>query len=962
MVVRPEPLNRLLGQCSRLRSLRTVLILPFVVQIVVAVGLTGLVAFQKGKATVKILAHQYGDEICTRIHRELQASLDLPYQINAATADAIQLGLLDFDNPDQLERYFWQQLHRYPSVSYIFAGNEAGGILGVGRTADNGAESATSHYWSYESTSLGGDRFQRGLYYSYDADATGTRSPQPDSIDVGYDATRRPWYTVAKTMQAPTWSDVYLYFVENALGISASHPIYNANGLFQGVLAADLRLDQLNTFLNSLEIGNSGDAFIVERNGLLVASSTTESPFRLINKGTTQGRLSALESSQPLIALSTQALIDQFDSLANVPLPHEDDPNNSLFDSEVMVAGQRYFMHALPFNHGQRLDWLIVVLIPEADFTAEVRATARRIIATGTGALAIALLFGIWFLRWVTHPLQRMSRASQAIASGDFSQRLHLNRHDEIGILAQSFNQMADQLEDSFTSLQDQVRERTLHLEEAIQEAKAANKAKSRFLANMSHELRTPLNGILGYAQVLQRDRNLPTHHQHGLRIIHQCGVHLLTLINDVLDLSKIEAQKMEVNPQPLVLRDFLDAIADLFRLRADHKGITFHYHPAPTIPTVISVDGQKLRQILINLLNNAIKFTHHGHVSFTITPVERTKNEERGTRKEEVPHLLSLHFQVTDTGPGIPPEQQEAIFQPFFQINQSSTSNGTGLGLAISHQLVNLMGSTLHLDSTVGQGSQFWFDLTVPTTVDSPPLSTAPGSFPTDGIIGVEGPPRCVLVIDDITENRAFVVDLLSAIGFMVAEADNGETGLAQVQALQPDVILVDLVMPVMDGFTVVRTLRHDPAWANFRDIPIIATSASALQERESQQHSIGYNHFLLKPIDTDHLLRLLQTLLQLSWQYAGETSLDTGHPESSLSTAAAPTQPVQSITPPPPPILEKLWQCAQIGDISGILNVLQQVEEPELEPFITELRQLTSQFQIKKIKAFLSPFLTHD
>ena len=966
-----------LKRCIGQRSLRTLLIIPFIIQVVAAVGLTGWIAFRKGRQTIHILAQHYGSEIGQRIQTELRTTLELTHKINAANVDAIALGALSFDDPDEIERHLWRQLHRYPSVSHIYVGNAQGGVRGVGRTW--GAGNGGYEYRSYETIDNDGNDFRAGAFHLYRTDDQGIQDPIIDDVYVGYDARNRPWYEVAVQEQAPAWSDIYLYFGERFLGIAASHPVYDADEKLQGVFVTDLELGQLNEFLGELTIGGSGEAFIMERDGTLVASSTDEPPFRLTSTETrTQERLLAIHSNETLIAESTQTLIQCFGSLDQVPDDEEDltvGISESPEDCETVsdrpsqhffleVEDQRYFGHVQPFQHSQGLNWLIVVVLPESDFMAELYVARNRAIAICGTALGMAIPFGIVFLRWVTRPLKRLSEASQAIADGDFSQRLYLNRCDEVGVLSRSFDRMADQVQDSVNSLQAQVAERTVHLEAARKEAEDANRAKSQFLANMSHELRTPLNGILGYAQVLQRDRHLDPKYQRGLQVIQDCGVHLLNLINEVLDLSKIEAQRMELQPRPFAFRPFLDAIADLFRLRAEQKGIAFYYMPHPDLPLGIQADDQKLRQVLINLLGNAIKFTDHGSVTLRITPAPLSTLASAPT----------LQFHIEDTGPGIAPEDQQAIFQPFRQVGEQRIQEGTGLGLSISYQLVSLMGGQLALDSVVGQGSCFRFEL---------PLSIVPEAslheqteqigtrrVSSDRIIGVEGPSRRVLVIDDIAENRAFVMDLLATIGFEVFEAEHGQSGLDNLLIVQPDVILMDLIMPVMDGFTTAKAIRHDPQWQAFHDVAIIAMSASTLHQGKAQSLAAGCDAFLLKPINTDELLHLLETVLHLEWRYSSDRP-DISEPVSLERSAAIAAGTTQSLPPsnqtndvvaPPEAILETLWQSAQIGDISGILDILDQLTDPAFVPFVRELRQLATDFRVKALQEFLAAFRSNE
>lgn len=499
-----------------------------------------------------------------------------------------------------------------------------------------------------------------------------------------------------------------------------------------------------------------------------------------------------------------------------------------------------------------------------------------------------------------------------------------------------------EQLEDYSKTLEVKVEERTMQLRQEVCDrqraeeiAQSANRAKSEFLANMSHELRTPLNGILGYTQICQKDRSLSEQQKNRIAIIHQCGEHLLTLINDVLDLSKIEARKMELYPREFYFNDFLESIVEICKIKAEQKGISLIYQPLSSLPKVIWADDKRLRQVLLNLLGNAIKFTETGTIAFKVSY-----------------HEQKLHFQVEDSGIGIAAAHLDEIFQPFQQVGENSRKpEGTGLGLAISSQLVEMMGGTLQVKSTLGVGSTFWFDLDVSATDSLADTSTALKRT----IIGVKGDRRKVLIVDDKVTNRSVLVNLLEPIGFDVLEAVDGEDGLNQAQAFQPDVILMDLVMPNLDGFETTRRLRAIPA---LKDIIVIAISASVFEFDQQQSLKVGCNNFLPKPIREDDLLQMLQKHLKLEWIYEndseiGEPSKEGDKQESSRITSS--TSPGFSI--PPAEEIAIFWDLAMRGDIRAIAKRATQLEELDRQwsPFATHLRQLAKGFKARQILEFL-------
>ncbi len=395
-----------------------------------------------------------------------------------------------------------------------------------------------------------------------------------------------------------------------------------------------------------------------------------------------------------------------------------------------------------------------------------------------------------------------------------------------------------------------QLAESQQSLQQAKELAEAANRAKSAFLASMSHELRTPLNSVLGYAQIVRRSPNLDAGARRGLETIQRSGDHLLHLINEVLDLARVEAGRIELRPEPFSLPVFAREIDDLFAVRATEKALRFHGPDLANVPEFVIGDAGRLRQVLVNLLGNAFKFTERGEVSWSI----RAAAEGR------------VRFEVSDTGPGIAPEEQTQIFEAFYQSSSTGATarQGTGLGLAISAQLTQLMGGELRLESRVGEGSRFSFDAALPiaAALETNPPATTPQAL----IIGYNGRRRRILIVDDEKINRAILLEMLAPLDFISEEAENAAQARAVVGRQAPDLVLLDLRMPGDDGFTLAREWRANGALLGAK---VLALSASVLPEQQASAINAGCDAFMAKPFREEHLLRTIGSLLGLEWIY---------------------------------------------------------------------------------------------
>ncbi|MEM9771196.1 MAG: response regulator [Cyanobacteria bacterium P01_D01_bin.73] len=900
---------------SKRLPLRTVLVVPFALEIFVAVGLTGYLSYRNGQEAVEDLATQLQKEVVFRIEERLDNYLSAPKIINRINADSVRLGQLAPEDTPALERHFIDQIRLFSSATYIYFGSSDGKFIGVGRNNDGSLNLGVA----------GQNGSEDDNFYTYQLDGNGDRTDDVSAVP-DYNLLLRPWYVGAVNARQSAWGDIYIWAAPYAnLALPAVLPIYRQRPNSQGnsaekdllgVFAVDMSLLDISTFLQSLDVGKTGQTFIVDYTGQLVASSTDEPPF-----GDVEGkpvRLAAGQSNNPLVSKTATHILGQLGSFGRL---------DSSFQTTVWLDGEKQLIQVTPFRLSGGLNWAIVVVIPERDFMARIHANTRTTIALCVLALAVSTGIGILTARWIVAPISQLNASAKSLADGNWNHRsVQLDRQDEIGELAQSFNHMASQLQDSFASLQAK-NEQMQRLDEL----------KDEFLANTSHELRTPLNGTIGIAESMLDGvaGELNARQRQNLTLVVQSCYRLNSLVNDILDFSKLRHKAIELQRKPVGIREIVDAILRLCQPLVKDKDLTLVNAISPAFP-LAHADENRLQQILYNLVGNAIKFTDEGFIGVSAELLSHRNLDDRksvydnqgslkknnenddkfgfddGNRPSNPlsnPPQQYLAITVADTGIGIPANKLDRIFESFEQADGSTSRQygGTGLGLAVTKQLVSLHGGDITVKSVVGKGSQFTFTLpTIEVKTDesieseaselselAPTLALAetigdrlrseqhglatniinrfgdgslvkPAAEPTLPTL-IEGDDNFkILIVDDEPINLQVLVNHLSPENFAVTQASNGVEALALIErGLKPDLILLDVMMPRMTGYEVTQTLREKyPS----HELPILMLTAKNQSDDIVQGLSKGANDYLTKPIKKRELLARLKTHLRLS------------------------------------------------------------------------------------------------
>ncbi|MEH1941982.1 MAG: ATP-binding protein [Nostoc sp.] len=705
--------------------LQIVLVVPFLIQIFGAVSLVGYLSFKNGQRAVNDLAEHLMDRTSEVVDEHLKSHLSIPQTLNQMNADAIRRGILDVRDRKTIGKYFWDQIRVY-ELTYIGIGLTTGEGLGAARYD---GKTITIDDWTAKPPDN---------TYTYATDNQGNRTQV--NARWNWENSKESWYTQPITAGKPIWAKIVTgnYPTGPYIAASASRPIYDPQNRLLGMIACDIHLLKLSDFLRSLDVSQSGEVFLLERDGMLVASSGTEKPFAIVNQKVQ--RLRAIDSPNPMIQNIARHL-QTFNGFASI---------NQDTDFKLEVQGKRYFVDVAPWRDKYGLDWLVVVSVPENAFMAQINANTYITIALCFGALVLASVMGVFTSHWIVRPILRLNWASEAMASGNLDQTVETSSIQELNTLSNSFNHMAGQLHESFTALEkskeeleDRVEERTTELKNALGELQRTQSqviqsekmsSLGQLVAGVAHEINNPVNfihGNLDHVQEYTQDllalvQLYQEHDSNPTPEIHTAAEDMdLEFLQEDLPkiLSSMKVGTDRIRQIVLSLRNFSRMDEAEFKRVDIHEGIDstlmilqnrLKAKPEQpeieviteygNVPLVECYAGQ-LNQVFMNILVNAIDALEESNIKRTYQDIE--KNPSRIRIRTSVVNSTWLQVAIADNGIGISKDLQQRIFDPFF--TTKPVGKGTGMGMSISYQIITEKhGGKLECFSTPGKGTEF--------------------------------------------------------------------------------------------------------------------------------------------------------------------------------------------------------------------------------------------------------------